>query len=102
MVKRELISQKVQGILEEMKQTGTWKKCQPEWVNEFQKINIITEHDFIDWLQFVYLPNILNQANNNVAIIQKRNIVPQALKFFAEDVKKGKLLQFLIELDSLL
>jgi hypothetical protein len=28
-------------------------------------------------------------------------IVPQAMKFFGDDMQKGKLLQLLIELDSL-
>jgi len=36
------------------------------------------------------------------AFEKRSHIVPQAIKFFSEDVKKGKLLQLLIELDAVL
>jgi hypothetical protein len=35
-------------------------------------------------------------------MVEKKMIVPHAIKFFGDDVKKGKLLQILIEIDSLL
>lgn len=94
-----LMSEKINGVREEMKSAGLWSKQFPEWVNDFEKRNIYTETDFSEWLQFVYLPNLSEQADN--AVICKNNIVPQALKFFGEDVKRGQLLRLLIELDSL-
>jgi hypothetical protein len=49
-------------------------------------------------LQFIYLPNYRTASSQD----NKRLIVPQAVRFFGEDVKKGKLLQLLIELDAIL
>ncbi len=97
----DLIAEKIYRVGEEMKSTGLWKKHLPVWVSEYEKRNIATEQDFSEWLQFVYLPNLLQQAGSNTTIVNKKNIVPQAIKFFREDVRKGKLLQLLIELDSL-
>jgi len=38
----------------------------------------------------------------SIPVTGEKLIVPHAIKYFGEDVKKGKLLQLLIELDSLL
>ena len=74
-----------------------WK----ERVKEYEKRTITTGEDFSEWLQFVYLPNRIQEAESRHQIIEKIYIVPQAMKFFGSDIKKGKLLQLLIELDSL-
>jgi uncharacterized protein YqcC (DUF446 family) len=89
--------QKIKEITAELKQAGLWKKHTPNWVTDYEEKMIATEKDFLEWLQFVYLPNYI-KANAT----EKKFIVPQAIKFFGEDVKKGKLLQLLIELDSTL
>ena len=91
----------MEEIKSEMKQTGLWKKYIPAWVNEFTNSSIKTEQDFAEWLQFVYLPNMI-QLENRSSIGAEKYIVPQAVKFFSADVQKGKLLQLLIELDGLL
>jgi len=93
--------EKINRVIEEMKKTGVWKSRMPAWVNEYDSHAIINEHHFGEWLQFVYLPNLLQQGESDTIAVQKKLIVPQAIKFFGEDVKKGKLLQLLIELDSL-
>lgn len=91
---------KVQEVIGEMKETGLWQKHPPSWVNEYQERTIATETDFSEWLQFVYLPNLAQQAQ--VVVGEKKNfIVPQAIRFFGEDLKKGKLLRLLVELDSM-
>ena len=97
----ELISGKIQEVKEEMLRTGLWKKTAPAWVAEYGQQQLNSEHDFSEWLQFVYLPNFFQQVETRAIVLQKNFIVPQAMKFFGEDVKKGKLLQLLIELDSL-
>lgn len=97
----DLITEKVNRVKDEMKNNGLWKKEIPAWVSEYEEKNPVTDHDFSEWLQFVYLPNLLQQAENNGAMLRKKNIVPQAINFFGEDMKKGKLLQLLVELDSL-
>ncbi len=95
------ITDKVAELKTEMKRIGLWKKQVPYWVNEFTKGNIKTEQDFAEWLQFVYLPNMM-QLENRSSMGAEKYIVPQAIQFFGTDVQKGKLLQLLIELDSLL
>jgi uncharacterized protein YqcC (DUF446 family) len=93
-----IAAQKVKEITDELKRAGLWKKLLPAWVNEYAERSIATEEDFAGWLQFVYLPNAVQQYNRS----EKKFIAPQAVKFFGEDVKKGKLLQLLIELDAIL
>jgi uncharacterized protein YqcC (DUF446 family) len=93
-----ITEQKIIEITSELKQTGLWKKQMPPWVMDYKEKMIQDEQDFLEWLQFIYLPNCTTAA----VMDKKTYIVPQAVKFFGEDVKKGKLLQLLIELDSLL
>src|SRR5687767_6898784 len=95
-----LITEKIYQVSEELKQTGLWKKHAPVWVSQYTETKNCTENDFSDWLQFVFLPNLLQQAQLEPAVIQKMSIVPQAMIFLGEDVQKGKLLQLLIELDA--
>ena len=85
----------------EMRSTGVWKNETPAWVKEFEKRTITTGEDFSEWLQFVYLPNRMQEAESNQLVSERNYIVPQAIKFFSSDLKKGKLLQLLIELDSI-
>ncbi len=101
MTEISFIAEKLNEIKDELKQCGLWKKQLPEWVNDYASRNIITEQDFAEWLQFVYIPNMVQQQNRSASNTEKY-IVPQAKKFFGDDIKKGKLLQLLIELDSLL
>jgi uncharacterized protein YqcC (DUF446 family) len=90
------LEEKANEIIAELKLTGLWKKQIPAWVTDYEEKLIQTEDDFLDWLQFVYLPNCATDAR-----ALRKNITLQAIKFFKEDVKKGRLLQLLIELDSL-
>jgi uncharacterized protein YqcC (DUF446 family) len=101
MITAEILVNKIGDIKSEMKQTGLWKKYVPAWVSEFKNNSIKTEQDFAEWLQFVYLPNMM-QLENRTSMGAEKYIVPQAAKFFSDDVQKGRLLQLLIELDSLL
>ncbi len=85
----------------ELKSTGLWQKDMPGWVHGFDDSSSIAKTNFAQWLQFVFVPNHL-QKNKTLPATEKKLIVPQAIKFFGDDVKKGKLLQILIEIDSLL
>jgi hypothetical protein len=102
MILTEPISYKVKEVIEELKRTDLWKIQAPQWVNEYQEMSIKTEQDFAYWLQFICLPNLLPQSGNRNTGLSKNYIVPQAMKFFSDDVKKGKLLQLLVELDALI
>jgi uncharacterized protein YqcC (DUF446 family) len=101
MTSAAVITDKVREIRDEMKQAGLWLKQQPAWVNDYAETKINTGQNFACWLQFVYLPNLLQWENRGAGGV-KNYIVPQAMRFFSADVKRGKLLQLLIELDSLL
>lgn len=89
---------KIREIRSELKRTGLWKNELPPWVMDYEEKQISSRQDFLEWLQFIYLPNCVNEAPVN----KKALIVPQAIKFFGKDVQKGKLLQLLVELDALL
>src|SRR5689334_5739362 len=91
-----MAEQKIKEIANELKKTGLWKKQIPAWVTDHKGKEIRDEQDFLEWLQFIYLPNC------NTSMDNKTYIVPQAMKFFNVDVNKGRLLQLLIELDSII
>ena len=94
------LKEKIAEVYEELKRTSLWKAEVPEWVHHYQK-EPQTQVEFSQWLQFVYLPNLFQEAGTYRITANEQTIAPQAIKFFGEDVKKGKLLQLLIELDSL-
>ena len=96
-----LIEKKIEEVKVEMRKTSGWKDEIPEWVKHFEKRTISTGEDFSEWLQFIYLPNRKLQACGKRDSTEKDYIAPQAIKFFGEDIRKGKLLRLLIELDSL-
>ncbi|HQV87297.1 MAG TPA: YqcC family protein [Chitinophagaceae bacterium] len=96
-----LIAEKINEVREEMRKTGTWKNRLPEWVKEFGKRRTDAGDDFSEWLQFIYLPNMLLEVENKQQLPEKIFIVPQAVQFLGSDIQKGKLLQLLIELDSI-
>jgi uncharacterized protein YqcC (DUF446 family) len=96
-----LIRQKIDEVKEEMRKTQIWKKHTPAWVKRFEAGAINNGDDFIEWLQFVYLPNRMQENENGSFTHEKFYIVPQVMSFFGEDIGKGKLLQLLIELDAI-
>ena len=85
----------------ELKNAGLWKRNTPPWVGGFDDCFNSSKVDFAEWLQFVFIPNHL-QKSNMISVAEKKVIVPHAIKFFGDDVKKGNLLRIFIELDSLL
>lgn len=101
MIETHLITEKINEVRDEMRKAGIWKSELPSWVKEFGQRKIASDEDFCEWLQFVFLPNKIQEAWRRQPIGERIYIVPQAKKFFGTDIKKGKLLQLLIELDSL-
>jgi uncharacterized protein YqcC (DUF446 family) len=88
---------KIDEIIAELEKNNLWKNTEPAWVKNYEA-NINSPHnDFEEWLQFVYLPNCMAHKAGAYP-----SIVPQAMKHFGEDVKKGTLLQLLIELDAMI
>jgi len=95
----ELIT-KTAELEEELKHTGLWQTGSPGWVHWFDDSSL-TKTDFAQWLQFVFIPNHLHK-NKAMPVEAKKLMVPHAVKYFGDDVRKGKLLQILIEIDALL
>ena len=96
------IVNKIMELQTEMKLTGLWQKEPPAWVNYFEE-NIFTQgKDFAQWLQYVFIPNHLQKENFAGVATEKKFIIPAAIKFFGNDMQKGKLLQILIEIDSMI
>lgn len=91
-------TEKIREIQAELQKNGLWKNEMPGWVMEYEEKRLKTSQDFLEWLQFIYLPNCMNELPS----VTKSLIVPQALKFFGKDVQKGRLLQLLVELDALI
>ncbi|MGB3005139.1 MAG: YqcC family protein [Chitinophagaceae bacterium] len=101
MIEISLVAEKINEVKEEMKRVGLWATEAPAWVLHFGKTSITDGKDFCEWLQFIYLPNRKIDSVGKNEVYERNYIVPQAIKFFSNDIKKGKLLQLLIELDSL-
>lgn len=95
------INRKIFEINREMKLLGLWKADAPCWVTDYDKRDFWSEEDFIQWLQFVFLPNCLVRTHR-YAGQGRKYIVLQVKKYFVKDIQKGKLLQLLIELDALI
>ena len=95
------IEETVKQIIGEMKSLGLWITNSPDWVTSYDQKLITTRQDFSEWLQFVFLPNCLLEVRSSSRIHSRKQIVLQAKRFLADDIKKGKLLQLLIELDAL-
>ena len=96
----EHIISKVEELEQELRNTGLWKKDVPSWVDHFDNTVDPKDVDFAQWLQFVFIPNYLNYEKFKSSV-SKISIVPQALKYFGQDVQKGKLLQIMIEIDAI-
>lgn len=100
----ELVDSIINKTLElekELRNRGLWQRDIPAWVHGYNDNPGITKADFAQWLQFVFIPNHLH-GNKIMQVTEKNFIVPHAMKYFGDDVTKGKLLQILIEIDSLL
>ena len=93
---------KIKELEQEMKATGLWQVEAPAWVNYFEEKILFTGKDFAQWLQYVFIPNQLQQTGQSATLNGRKMTSPAAVKFFADDAHKGTLLQLLIEIDSLL
>ena len=98
--KENNISLKIAELISELKECGLWQKQIPGWVSHFDEVRDNDQIDFVQWLQFIFIPNHLNQGIMYKQV-NRISIVPQAVKYFENDLQRGKLLQILIEIDSI-
>jgi uncharacterized protein YqcC (DUF446 family) len=94
------LKQKVEQLATALKERGLWKKAEPVWVHEYKENAEIPEVNFLEWLQFVYLPNLLLNQDHSFATKEKF-ITLQAKKFASEKMIDEKIVQLLVELDAL-
>jgi uncharacterized protein YqcC (DUF446 family) len=92
---------KMTELEKELQHAGLWQRAMPAWVLGYDESTVNSPADFAQWLQFVFIPNHL-EGRHYATAQGKKFIVPAAIKFFGNDLQKGKLLQVLIEIDSLL
>ncbi len=88
-------------MAEALKVQGLWKNKEPAWVNAYKSNTEIAEVDFFEWLQFVYLPNRMLNLSNPIYREQENYITLQVKKFAADKLMNKKIVQLLVELDSL-
>jgi len=92
------VDEKIDQVVNELKALHLWKDKMPDWVTGYSGNLVSRADDFASWLQFIFLPNMQYRKTKKE---QRELIAPLAVKYFGEDIKRGKLLQLLIELDSL-
>ena len=95
------IREKVKELADVLKAEGLWKQQEPVWVTSYSVENENCRDDFFEWLQFIYLPNLLSEENHYPYSAKRTYIAPQAIHFFEKDNSKTKLLQLFVELDAL-
>lgn len=95
------IADKLNRIQDELQKLKLWKAEIPNWVNQFPEKDLITQTDFIHWLQFIFLPNKMNEIKKSSINLITINIALQANKFLGSHEKYQCLMNSLIELDSL-
>lgn len=96
-----LIIDKINELEQEMKIRRLWLSETPGFANYFEEKTFSDGKDFAQWLQYVFIPNHKKSITFHSNEADKKFIVLQAMKFFGKDIMNGKLLQLLIEIDSL-
>ena len=94
--------EKIKELEAEMKRLNLWQKTPPQWVNHFEAEIKLNTHGFALWLQYIFIPNHSQNDGFVDTTFDKQLIVPIAIKVFGNDIKKGCLLQILIEIDGLI
>lgn len=95
------LTEKIAEVCAELQRLAHWKREAPDWVYQYKQASELALA-FDEWLQFVYLPNLLQTVQSHKTVEREQNLAPQAVAFFGDEVKRGKMLQLLVELDSLL
>ena len=92
---------KLQELKNELKNQGLWKKNCPDWVHEFKEQNNWEQVNFLDWLQFVYMPNRCMQTADFPFKNHESYIALQVKKFGGEVILDKKIMALLVEIDAI-
>lgn len=94
------IKRKIGELILALKAEGLWKAQEPFWVSQYRTNDEISGVDFFEWLQFVYLPN---RMLNRLRLLPERhdNYITLQARKFAGDMMNERIMQLLVELDSL-
>ena len=93
---------KMEEIKRELKLRGHWKTVMPEWVHHYQKGQGIRPDNFFDWLQFIYLPNMVLGTNIKLGSQEAwTELMPQAIEYLQYERNNERLVQLLIELENM-
>lgn len=94
-----LIRQKVEDLITELKLHSLWKAQTPSWVHHYAERCEVSEVDFFEWLQFVYIPNKLNPDAREVT--PRVLVMPQARPFVTQSKEYAPIIRLMVELDGL-
>lgn len=83
----------IELIEEAMKTAGVWSSDIPEWIGNYEEGHI---ENVWQWLQFIHLPMRLNGSIKN-----PHYIAPQVSQYMNGAVDHRRILQLVIELDSI-
>lgn len=101
MAAREEVYRKIEQVIGELKQAGLWKQHEPEWVKHYPGQAIELLPDFLEWLQFVYLPNRMMNRQTFVQAGTDDYITLQVKRFLDRGMVNPRIMSLLVELDSL-
>ena len=94
-----LIREKVEDLISELKHHCLWKSDTPAWVGHYAESRSVSEVDFFEWLQFVYIPNKLHPDKRNV--LPSVLVMPQARPFITQSKDYNSIVRLMVELDAL-
>ena len=80
-------------IKEAMQQAGVWSNETPDWIRNYNEGPIV---NIWQWLQFIHLP-----LRSSGVIHQPHYLAPQLRSYMNADPLQRKILQLVIELDSI-
>ena len=92
---------KLEELKKELMGHGLWKKTSPDWVNEFKEENKWEQVNFLEWLQFVYMPNRCMRTAEFPFKSHDNYIALQVKKFAGEEMMDKKIMALLIEIDAI-
>lgn len=94
-----LLREKVQALIIELKLHGLWKSEAPAWVHDFAQRREVSEVDFFEWFQFVYIPNKLHPETREA--LPRVLVMPQAKPFVTQSGKYASVIRLMVEIDGL-